>query len=119
MSVDWTKPIQTDIGYKAEYLCEYHFRNGKTRIVIIDTGEHSFPESFYENGGGSSMNIINVPPRKETREVVAWAVTNKAGGVWSVLLTEAAARHSASHCCAPEESHVIRLTGTYEAEVAE
>ena len=56
MSVDWTRPIQTDIGYKAEYLCEYHFRNGKTRIVIIDTGTKS------------SMNIINVPPRKVTRE---------------------------------------------------
>ena len=110
MSVDWTKPIQTDIGYKAEYLCEYHFRNGKTRIVIIDTGEHSFPESFYENGGGSSMNIINVPPRKVTREVEAWAVVDKNGTTVTLSCADPTALTLA---------RVVYLTGTYEAEVAE
>ena len=109
MSVDWTKPIQTDIGYKAEYLLEYHFRNGKTRIVIIDTGEHSFPESFYENGGGSSMNIINVQSRKVTREVEAWAVVDGGGATIAVFRKNPA-------LVGPR---VIRLTGTVEVEVAE
>ena len=114
MSVDWSKPIQTDIGYKAEYLCEYHFRNGKTRIVIIDTGEHSFPESFYENGRGSSMNIINVPPRKVTREIEAWAVVDRWDNeLMLVTFNKGVADRNAGAFL------VVRLTGTYEAEVAE
>ena len=125
MSVeDWSKPIQTRCGVRVRLVGTVNYGGARETRVVVRVGKDGkdFGRLWecYEDGRQlGESDIINVPPRKETREVVAWAVTNKAGGVWSVLLTEAAARHSASHCCAPEESHVIRLTGTVEVEVAE
>jgi hypothetical protein len=118
MSVDWTKPIQTRGGRKARLVCTIPPVGGaETRVVTLD--EQSL-RLYYEAGNyirddRDNDDIINVPPRKETREVVAWAAVDHAGrvlyhGDLSIAETVMSQRKTAQ---------LVRLTGTYEAEVAE
>lgn len=118
MTIDWTKPIQTRDGRRAEFVGRCGpLRDGETVIIVVD----NLPEKFYENGqyycGAriSDMDITNVPTRKETREVVAWCVIGSAGLLYVLSPYEDVARRS----CGGVFQDVVRLTGTYEVEVAE
>ncbi len=117
MSVDWTRPIQTRSGRKARLVCTIPPVGGaETRVVTLD--EQSL-RLYYEAGNyilGAIENddIINVPLRKVTREIEAWAVVD--GGDSELMLVTfnkgVADRNAGAFL-------VVRLTGTYEVEVEE
>ena len=116
MSVDWSKPIQTEDGYKARLLCAA-VNDPKYPVAVAVT--HSWKEYVcqYTLDGysdGTIPNIINVPPRKVMREVEAWAIID--GEDHEIMLAtfnKAIADRNAG------TSTVVRLTGTYEVEVEE
>lgn len=123
MSVeDWSKPIQTVDGRKARLLDELEtpaVRDERRVVVVEDLNGYERAYVYFENGqfvhGRNSQNdIINVPPRKVTREVVAWAAVD--GGDNELILVtfnkDVADRNAGAFL-------VVRLTGTYEVEVAE
>ena len=122
MSVDWTKPIQTEDGDPAELLASWDAPAPglETRAVAVGGGLDKVVTLYFENGRyrlghKCGDDIINVPPRKETRVVEAWAAVDHAGrvlyhGDLSIAETVMSQRKTAQ---------LVRLTGTYEAEVAE
>lgn len=126
MSVDWTKPIQTKNGLNKRHIGSLHYRgyDNPTRVVVgIDKdgredGVYNLVHEdgmYYPRSNNYDDHIINVPPRKETREVVAWAAVDHAGrvlyhGDLSIAETVMSQRKTAQ---------LVRLTGTYEVEVPE
>ena len=124
MSVDWSKPIQTRNGRKAKLIgswAEQQAPGRETRAVAISDGGGSFVVALYFETGQficdrpTNNDIINVPPRTEKREVVAWAAVDQAGrvlyhGDLSIAETVMSQRKTAQ---------LVRLTGTYEVEVQE
>ena len=70
--IDWTKPIQTKDGRKAEFIHKLKTDFDYTRLVILtdDEGRESH-ETYTENGElvkdrESELDIINVPEPKRT-----------------------------------------------------
>ena len=118
MSVDWSKPIQTRGGRKARLVCTIPPVGGaETRVVTLD--EQSL-RLYYEAGNyirddRDNDDIINVPPRKVTREIEAWAVVDDAGDVVFVSHLDHQSRSVADSVA----YKLVRLIGAYEAEVAE
>lgn len=124
MSVDWTKPIQTRSGVRVRLVGAVNYGGARETRVVVRIGKDGkdFGQLWecYEDGRQlGESDIINVPPRKVTREVEAWVVVTNEGRVWSLWLAEAAARHAASCCDNPGKTLVVRLTGTIEVEVEE
>ena len=119
MSVDWTKPIQTEDGRKARLLGELKTSSvlHESRVVAIECPDgHEWGYTVFEDGRccrqvESTRNIINVPPRKVMRDVEAWAIID--GEDHEIMLAtfnKAIADRNAG------TSIVVRLTGTYEVE---
>ena len=126
MSVDWSKPLQTRGGTRAEYvgLIDPPSKDGETiACVIRDIDGVARLYSYHADGScfaeipQQTFDIINVPPRKETREIEAWAVVTEDGGVVKCYTSETAAtEHGRIYSSNPP---VVRLTGTVEIEVHE
>ena len=114
MSVDWSRSIQTEDGDKARLLCtdvndpKYHVAVGVTHCGK----EYVRQYTLDGHPDGDIPNIINVPPRKVTREVEAWAVVDKTGTTVSVSLFSVDPTPLTG-------ARVVRLTGTVDVEVAE
>lgn len=125
MSVEWSKPIQTNDGRKARVLCADLVGQGLQVAVAVTSRDGLYESVFTCSIGGISawidgngpIIIINVPPRKETREVEAWAVVTSFGRITSTFFTESAARLWSSGFTSPHR--IVRLTGTVEIEVQE
>lgn len=71
MSIDWTKPIQTNGGRKARLLGTFANQNGNGHVVAVDIGNgNERIQSCYPHGGTGhhedvSEHIINAPERSE------------------------------------------------------
>lgn len=126
MSVeDWSKPIQTVDGRKARLLGELKTSSiyNESRVVAVEEpngDEHA--KSYFEDGQyfsdrKSQHDIINVPPRKVTREVEVWAVVDSDGAILTYHDTRE--RTSTSWVLKRDGTRVVRLTGTVEVEVEE
>ena len=114
MSVDWTKPIQTRCGDRVRLVGTVNYGGDRETRVVVRVGKDGkdFGRLWecYESGRQLGENdIFNVPPRKVTREVEAWAVVDGGGATIAVFRENPAL----------VGQRVIRLTGTVEAEVAE
>ena len=124
--IDWSKPIQTVDGKKARLLGELktlHTENdNKVVAVELPTG-YECVYTYYANGRSflhkedHTRDIINVPPRKVTHEVEAWAVVDRDG----TMLGHYGTRESANESWVSKNkgARVVRLTGTVEVEVEE
>lgn len=87
MSVDWTKPIQTRDGRKAELLCK-DLLGDFSHAVKVKCKEGNMIGCYKPNGNRfqheSDYDIINVPPQKVKRE--GWIVFfNHNKLVWDTL----------------------------------
>ena len=122
MSVDWTKPIQTRDGDRARLVgtLNYGCAREMTRVVVrVGANGKDFGGVWtcYESGlHRGDSDIINVPPRKETREVEAWVVVDHLGNYRSAWSKEA---YAVDDLRGYPDAQVVRLTGTIEVEVEE
>lgn len=123
--IDWSKPIQTVDGKKARLIGELktlHTENdNKVVAVELPTG-YECVYTHYENGRfflhkEDPRDIINVPPRKVTHEVEAWAVVDRDGKTLNHYDTMESANES--WVSKNKGARVVRLTGTVEVEVEE
>ena len=121
MSVDdWTKPIQTRCGDRVRLVGTVNYGGARETRVVVRVGKDGkdFGRLWecYEDGRQlGESDIINVPPRKVTREVEAWAVVNDAGDVVFVSHLDHQSRSVADSVA----HKLVRLTGTVEVEVEE
>ena len=114
MSVDWTKPIQTRSGVRVRLVGAVNYGGARETRVVVRIGKDGKDLGrlweCYESGRQLGENdIFNVPPRKVTREVEAWAVVDGSGATIAVFRENPA----------PAGPRVIRLIGTVEVEVEE
>lgn len=114
MSVDWSKPIQTEDGDKARLLCAAVNDPKYPVAVAVTHSGKEYVRQYTLDGypDGNIPNIINVPPRKVMREVEAWAVITD-GRI--TFLTQNGDEAKPINC----HEKTVRLTGAIEVEVEE
>ena len=122
MSVDWTKPIQTRSGDRVRLVGTVNYGGARETRVVVRIGKDGkdFKRLWecYDDGRQlGESDIINVPPRKETREVEAWAIVNDAGEV--DFVRDRFSQNATATVAGISDARIVRLTGTVEVEVPE